>query len=318
MEPQKANQAKINTVSMLMTNIGALPTNAKYSYPLFPKFQTFSKKDPLVSGRRSVVMPFVSSLSVAENLQDGLSFEPLITSTDGAVAKTSEFILDPRRLKDAVQVEKVTGPHHVAVHVTAEKGGSFYEGRTRPERIKPEKKDNPDAPPEKEIKERKQLDKGPINLVVVGSNLGFESLNPSRFLHDFNIGKVAQEKVTGLGAAIPYYIRYVNAWGRFIGAQQPIHLGGRGQMTQLPGQQVDFWEGNVDFLFAVLDWATGDAGLITIRAKANSERELNPSIGAWAQTIRWGLIVVLPLLFIVFGFLRQAMRRTRRRALAVG
>jgi hypothetical protein len=163
--------------------------------------------------------------------------------------------------------------------------------------------------------ERKQVDSGRVNLVVIGSNMGFESLSPSRLLHDFNIAKVAQEKVTGLGAAIPYYIRYVNAWGRFIGAQQPIHLGGRGQLTQLPGQQVEFWEGNIDFLFGVLDWATGDAGLISIRAKANTDRPLAISDGSSMQLVRWGLIVALPLLFVMFGFLRQGLRRARRRSL---
>jgi hypothetical protein len=284
-------------------------------------FTNFSKTDPLVSGQRSVVLPFVSSLSASENAASGLNVEPLITSTDVAVARKSGFVLEPKQLKDVVGSEKVTGPHHVAMHVTGEKCSSFFAGRPRPERPVPEKKkDDPNAPPQpKKPSEKPQLDAGSVNLVVIGSNFGFENISPSRLLHDFNLGKVAQEKVSGLGAAIPYYIRYVNAWGRFIGMQNPIHLGDRGRLTgQLAGQQTEFWQKSLNFIFGVFDWATGDVGLSAIRAKSDMDRPLVVTGGTSTQAVKWGLIVALPVIFVTLGFFWTVwFRRSRRSQWAV-
>ncbi len=319
METEKALFERINTVNLQMSNIGELAMAAKYSYPLFPIFEKFSENDPMVAGLRRVTMPFASSFTHIEGAQPSLTFEPLISSSERAVSKTKDFVLDPRSLKDSVGAEQTSGTMHVAVHVSGDNASSYFAGRQRPERPEPEPDppgpDGQPAPPKKKPIEPKRKDAGPANIVIIGSNLGFESLNPSRLLHDFNIGKVAQEKVTGLGAAIPYYIRYVNAWGRFIGQQNPIHLGERGRMTQLPGQQTDFWQKNLDLLFGVFDWATGDSGMAAIRAKADTDRPLKVTSENSRKLVSAGLVFGLPALLIVFAFLRFWLRRMGRKKL---
>ncbi len=246
-------------------------------------------------------------------------FVQLITSTAQAVSKSKDFVLDPKTLKDSIASEVANGPHHVAARISGT-ASSFFAGRGRPDRPKAEPKppegDEPPPPPE-EVKELQQKDQGKVNLVVVGSNLGFEDLGTKRILDGFNIGAIAQEKVMGLSAAIPYYIRYVNAWGRFIGFQNPVHLGQRGNVTQLPGQQVDFWQKNLDFLFGVFDWATGDEGLAQVRAKADNDRPLSFKTDGRKKAVVYGLVFGLPAAFILLASIRFAIRRAARRRLSV-
>lgn len=314
METHRANYERINTVNIQMSNIGPLPMTAKYRYPLFPVFENFSETDPMVSGLRRVTLPFVSSFQPTDTLQPGLTVEPLIQSSEDAVSKSADFVLDPRALKDSVTAEQTAGRLAVAVHVTGE-ATSYFAGRARPARAQPEANEE-GAPPAPEIKERRQLDSGSINVVVIGSNLGFENLGPGRLLEGFNLGQVAQEKVTGLGAAIPFYIRYVNAWGRLIGQQNPVHFGERGRLQALPGQQTEFLQKNLDFLFGVFDWATGETGLAAIRAKADTERPLKVESELQRRTITWGLLAGLPLLLLLFGWARRWWRFEMRKRLA--
>jgi hypothetical protein len=323
METQRGLYDVINTVVMQMSNLGELPMAAKYSYPLFPKFESFSDDDLLVAGLRRVTLPFVSSFSAADTAHTDLHFEPLISSTENAVSKTEAFDLNPQTLKDSIVAEQTAGVVHVAAHVTGTDVSSFFAGRERPERPAPAAA-SPDEPAPEVPDEAAQRDQGPVNIVVIGSTLGFENLSPSRILQDFNLGAVAQEKVTGLGAAIPYFIRYVNIWGRLIGQQNPIHFGERGRLTQLPGQQAEFLvkpddkgTDSLDLLFSIFDWATGDIGLGQIRAKIDTDRPLRVEGEKQQQGVVGFLVFGLPLLLIILGFVRHSLRRMGRQRLSV-
>ncbi len=322
-ETDKSLNNKINAVSIAQTNIGELPNKATYAYPAFPIFEKFSATNPLVSGFSRITLPFVSSLSAIDSGNTGLSVEPLITSSEAAVAKDKDFVLDPKQLQVAIGTEKVTGPHHVAVQATAKSASSFFAGKPRPERPKeeekPPKEGEPPRPPKKEDPERPQVDKGPVNIVVLGSNLGIENVSPSRILDGFNLGAIAQEKVTGLGAAVPYFVRFINARGRFIWPQNPIHLGNR-TLTQLPGQQSEFWQQSVDVLFGLFDWMSGDSGLIEIRGKEKkfTDRPLKVMTQGKQNAVKYGLTLALPLAFVLFGFIRLGLRKAGRKRLTVG
>jgi len=320
MEPERARQSKIHTISVVRTNIGPLLSDAPYSYPLFPKFNQFSETHPLVSSMGETVLPFVSSFSPARADEKGLNFEPLITSTEGAVSKQADFVLDPRRLKDTILAEKVTGPHHVAIHVSGEAISSFFAGRDKPVVVKPEGEDaqTPEEAKTDEPGNNQRTDRGTVNLVVVGSNMGFECLNPSRLMMDFNPMTLMQDKVKGLAAAVPYVVRSSNIMARsFLSPQNPRHRQAQAA-TQLPGQQWDFRMESLEFLFNVFDWSTGSAGLAQVRSKQRkySQRDLEVTDSGKREAVRWTLIVGLPVLFILMGLLRLFFRRNRRQAMA--
>ena len=86
-------------------------------------------------------------------------------------------------------------------------------------------------------------------------------------------------------------------------------------MTQLPGQQTDFWQKNLDLLFGVFDWATGDSGMAAIRAKADTDRPLKVTSENSRKLVSAGLVFGLPALLIVFAFLRFWLRRMGRKKL---
>ncbi len=320
MEPERALQSKIHTISQVRTNIGPLLSDAPYSYPLFPKFRQFSETHPLVSSMGETVLPFVSSFSPDRADERGITFEPLITSSEGAVSKHKDFVLDPRRLKDTILAEKVTGPHHVAIHVSGESISSFFAGREKP--VAP-KADDAETSAAEETKtddtdNNQRTDRGTVNLVVIGSNMGFECLNPSRLMADFNPMSLMQDKVKGLAAAVPYIVRSANIMARsFLGPQNPRHRQAQAA-TQLPGQQWDFRMESLEFLFNVFDWSTGSAGLAQVRSKQRkySQRDLEVTDSDKREAVRWALIVGLPVLFILLGLLRLFFRRNRRLAMA--
>ena len=322
MEPDKSMSEKINTIEAKVLPIGKVLSPAKHTYPLFPIFEKFSDSDPLVSAQSRVVLPFVSSLSLSDTGDKGVTVEPLITSSDNAIARDKGISFDPRTLKDAIVAEKTNGPHHVAMHATGTDVSSFFAGRARPERPKEEEKPpaegEPPRPPKKDEPEKPQIDRGKVNLIVIGSNLGFENLSPSRILDGFNLGVIAQEKVTGLGAAVPYYIRFVDTWGRFLGAQNPIHLGG-GRNAALPGQQVEFAMQNLEFLYSIFEWMNGDAAINQIRAREKKflDRPLKIEDASTQWKVKWGLIAGLPILFILFGIGRWFLRAQSRKKLSV-
>ena len=315
MEPERKNQAKIHTISAVRTTIGPLLNDAPYSYPLFPKFNRFSETHPLVSSLGETVLPFVSSLSADRADEKGIRFEPLITSSDGAVAKTEGFVLDPRRLKDTIIAEKITGPHHVAVQVTGESVSSYFAGRDKPKMEDPTTENETEPKPEESDKtEDQRVDRGSVNLIVIGSNMGFECLNPSRIMKDFNPMTLMQDKIKGLAAAIPFVVRSSNIMARsFLGPQNPQHRQAQ-VATQLPGQQWDFRMESLEFLFNVFDWSTGSAGLAQLRSKQRkySQRDLEISDPGKRNMVRWTLIAGLPALFILLGLIRMVMRKRRR------
>ena len=325
METGKTRMEIINTVAFEKLPIGPVLSPARYSYPLFPVFTDFADDDALVAGLRRVTLPFVSSFSEAPGKQGGLQFTPLIQSSDDAITRAKEQVADaevfnvnPKALQGASQAMEKTGKVTVAVHVTGE-GNSYFAGRTRPERPAPPESDpnDPRARPPEKVEELERLDRGKVNLVIIGSALGFESLNPSVIIDDFNLGKVAKEKVSGLNAATPYMIKYMNAWGRFIGNQAPLHMGQRAQQAQLPGQQFEFYQKNLEFIIGVFDWAAGEGGLLQIRAKNDNDRPLeydSDSTRTWTER---GLVVGLPLLMVLFGLLWLGGRTFFRRRLRV-
>ena len=80
---------------------------------------------------------------------------------------------------------------------------------------------------------------------------------------------------------------------------------------------VDFWQKNLDFLFGVFDWATGDSGLAQVRAKADDDRPLAFKSEGQKKALTYGLVFGLPAGFILLALVRLGFRRMARRRLTV-
>jgi hypothetical protein len=334
MEPKRANQAKINTIEMAQTQVRGLmvASGASYSYPLFPKFKSFGKNTALVSHRKELVLPFVSSLSPNDPGSRGLRFHRLVTSTDSAVAWGKRYlksikpgevgrVLSPRRLRNEIETAPASGPHTVVAQVTGEAIGAFTAGRKAPEAAKNDKEkeggkaDKPEAP-----KRERQI-RGRVNLLVVGSNMGFEGLHPSRVFAGFNVSQLLTKKLAGIDAIIPYVIRWRNVWGRLNDpfnpdmSQAPYHRRDVQMVNKLPGQQSAFWINNLKFMQDVFQWASGSEGMIGLKNKraAYTDREFENTSASTHTRIKWGLIAGLPVGFLFCGMGIFVIRRTRRR-----
>jgi gliding-associated putative ABC transporter substrate-binding component GldG len=74
---------------------------------------------------------------------------------------------------------------------------------------------------------------------------------------------------------------------------------------------------NLTFTANMIDFLVDDAGLISIRSKDVSLPPLDQVSDGTKQFIKYGNLVLPPLLVLAFGFIRWQMRKTRRRALGM-
>jgi gliding-associated putative ABC transporter substrate-binding component GldG len=72
---------------------------------------------------------------------------------------------------------------------------------------------------------------------------------------------------------------------------------------------------NLTFFANMMDYLVDDAGLITIRAKEASLSPLEPVSDATKKAVKYGTLVVPPLLVIAYGLLRWRIRKLRKKAL---
>ena len=74
---------------------------------------------------------------------------------------------------------------------------------------------------------------------------------------------------------------------------------------------------NLTFFANMMDYLVDDAGLITIRAKEASLSPLEPVSDSTKKVVKYGTLVVPPLLVIAYGLLRWRIRKLRKKALEV-
>ncbi|MFZ5480432.1 MAG: GldG family protein [Myxococcota bacterium] len=148
------------------------------NYPLIPRATDLSRTNPLVAGLDSLLFPFTSSLSVAEQLPPGVAAEVLARSSASSGSLQGLRTVDPTQFAEIAPDEK-RGPFPVLVALTGAQR-SFFETRPPP-------RPDPDAPPvvesETEPEEAPLLvEGGPTRLLVAGS-ADFVANNPAFMLN---------------------------------------------------------------------------------------------------------------------------------------
>ncbi len=94
------------------------PNYYAYSTPycLLPDYGSHTIVSPLVSGGYYVMLPIAQGLTVSEDLRDGLTVAPLLTTSDSAFSKLAGYNLETYEKEDG----DIDGPFDLAVAVTDE------------------------------------------------------------------------------------------------------------------------------------------------------------------------------------------------------
>jgi gliding-associated putative ABC transporter substrate-binding component GldG len=133
------------------------------NYPLIPKTRTFNRAHPVSNKLDESVVPFSSSLTLADPLPQGIQAEVLISSGPKSARAKNVRYITPRVFELAVPGEEA-GPHPLAA-MAAGRFASFFAEKPIPPLpgMKLDDPANPDDPTQK------VLDGAPTRLVVVGS-----------------------------------------------------------------------------------------------------------------------------------------------------
>jgi hypothetical protein len=67
----------------------------------------------------------------------------------------------------------------------------------------------------------------------------------------------------------------------------------------------------------MVDYLVDDAGLITIRSKDASFAPLDPVSDGTKKVLKYGTLVLPPLLVLAYGAFRWRMRKARKKALEI-
>ena len=72
---------------------------------------------------------------------------------------------------------------------------------------------------------------------------------------------------------------------------------------------------NIAFFANIVDYLVDDAGLITIRTRQESMKQLDPVSDGTRSMVKYANLIIPPLLVIGYGLLRWRIKRARRRTL---
>ena len=275
-------------------------TQKAFPYPLLPTFTELNRDNVLVAGLDHLTLPYTSSVELTDAVK-GKGGEVLVKTSGDAVVKTADQIsngslpvLPPELLDQVREDPKVDAARPVVVYVNGE-FDSLYKGKEIPKAPAP---DGKPAPTEDKDKDRKTVESGTIRLLVIGSNLGIEGLNPEDVFAGFDVAKVSQGGIDFLKDLKRYYTTFQN-W--------QIRIGQIGETVQA----------NLRFLFNVLDWSIQNDALVEIRSKEYTERPLKRIDDSTKRAIKYANILGVPLLFIAFGLVRYFIRRRRKERLSL-
>lgn len=302
----------VDTVRVMeLINRGGVKYQAQrdFAYALIPVMNEFDRTHALTRSIQSASIPYTSSIVIDPKLKNDKRFEvhELIKASPEAFVKSAfkqepngpGFPVNPLHVNEASKAESGNGPHTIAVAIRGPFKSAF-EGKDIPPRPKgkksaspfprPDEKDETEA--DRELAKRRRKNSGTGKLLVIGSNLGIEGLTRKDVLTDFNSLGLTKFNVEGMKKSSRWQANFQN-WQIRIG--QLSHL----------------LQDNLKLLANVMDWAVAHEALADIRSKGDTRRPLQEVKATDARNMRLGAIVGVPLLLILFGFLRLRMRRSR-------
>jgi len=270
-------------------------------YPAFPVATgaDLAQGSVLVQNLPSVTLPYASSLKVSEAAarEGKVTYEPLITSSPDAVSMTSGLDVDPARLYQNAATFQSNGPHTLAV-LAHGAFTSYFKGKPAPAGVdakaddQDKGKDTSAADARKELTAQSRKDEGSGRLLVVGTNFGLEALNAADLFAGFDLSKLTSGGMD--------FLTDLRGWAKTFQNWQ-IML----------GQKQGFLEGTISFIENVFDWAIQNDALVAIRTKFYDRRPLVRVSPEEEKGVQYGVIVGVPLLFVLFGMLRWRLRRGR-------
>ncbi len=82
-------------------------------------------------------------------------------------------------------------------------------------------------------------------------------------------------------------------------------------------RMVPGYAANLGFSLGILDWLVSDDSMSALRAKTMQSRPLQVESAATAKLIKYGNLVGIPLIFVLFGVVRARLRRSWRNAVTL-
>ena len=138
-------------------------------------------------------------------------------------------------------------------------------------------------------------------------------LNPFRRWTRDDVGKQgAQNLVVALGGPLP---RHFPAAEGAAGDSSPARIVVAGGSTFI-GDQF-FAEGNEALFLNLMDWLVRDDALLAVRTRGLRAAPLGEVSDSTRAALKYGNVIGVPLLLIVFGLLRWARRESRRATIGI-
>ena len=294
-EPQSNDE--VTVLALIRQGQLTWQTQRKFPYPLLPVLNEFDQASPLVRSVASLSLPYTTHLDL--EAKEGLEVTALVSTSAAAVTVNDpSFPVEPNAQTGRLATMPGSGPLVVAATSTG-KFSSYFAGKDAPK--DPAPKDTKDGE-NKEIPDKasadKRLDAGEGRVLVIGSNLGLEPLSREAIFEGFDLTMLTEQNFEIMDTARQWVANLQN-W--------EVRL----------GQVQHTLSDNLQFLFNVLDWSIQQEGLVEIRSKQYTRRPLE-QLDEGEQTLTKALAIgLVPLLFILFGFVRTLMRRARTRRLKV-
>jgi len=79
-------------------------------------------------------------------------------------------------------------------------------------------------------------------------------------------------------------------------------------------RNIPAYQASAYFVFNVLDWLVADETLAPLRAKTLQSRSIAYQSDSTPSLVKWGNVLGIPLLFVLFGIVRWRLRNARRRS----
>jgi len=273
-------------------------------YPAFPvaRGEDLAQGSVLVQNLPALTLPYASSLKVSDEAAKAgkVTYEALITSSPDAVSMTTELDVDPARLYQNAATFQSNGPHTLAV-LAHGSFTSFFKGKPAPAGVDPSTGLGAGAKPDedagkgqarKEFTADARKDEGAGRLLVVGTNFGLEALNAADLFAGFDMSKLTSGGMD--------FLTDLRGWAK-----------GFQNWQIMLGQKASFLDGTISFIENVFDWAIQNDALVAIRTKFYDRRPLVRVSPEQEKLVQYGVIVGVPILFILYGMLRWKLRRGR-------
>ncbi|MBI2463347.1 GldG family protein [Candidatus Peregrinibacteria bacterium] len=260
-------------------------------YPLWPKLikDNFSVNSPIVAKLDSLVLPWVSSLTITQ--KEGLNYEVLAKTTNEAWTQTGSFNLDPNQRWSQPSDTKNYDMAVLVSNFTK----SYFSGKSIP----PVSSSDPAS--------NSPLAKGSTSGdVTSGTSLNSQSKNAVN--SQGSSAQLSSESTFSAGS------QTVSDSGRTIkespdSNQQIIVIG---DSDFLSDQFAQRFPQNLDFGLNMIDYLTLDNTLISIRSKGFEDRPLTTISDGSRNTVKIFGILGMPILVVLYGVIRLTMRKRRQ------